>query len=167
MVSKKTKTVKKVIKKKLVKKTMPVKKAIKKKPIKNKVVVKKVIKKTMRKIVTAKKKSTVSKVGILKKNNKFTRKRKLNKKSLVIAIGDRCFWVKDGPSVRDLADLRNVLLEISKEQFLYHANGMKNDFAVWTEEVLYDKKCADSIRKSKTISAMVKNIEKFLSVYNY
>ena len=155
MATKKTKKTKKTAKK-----------ATKKTTVKKKTSVKKSVKKSTSKKVS-KKTTQKTKGTTAKKPKTSASKRKKNKKPLVVAVGDRYFWVNGGPVIKDLLELRNVMLDISKEQFIYHVNNTKNDFAVWVEEVLQDKKCADNIRKSKTISEMVKNIEKALKEYHY
>ncbi len=155
MASKKTKVVKKMTKK-----------ATRKIPAKKKASVKKgVIKSAVKKVskkAPARKKSVIS-----KKTKTSTKKKRSNKKTLIIATSDQCFWINEGPAVRDLVELRDILSEINKEQFIHHVNSMKNDFASWVEEVLCDEKCANNIRRSKTVSAMVKNIEKALLEYYY
>ncbi len=151
MVSKKTKTIKKSTVKKVVKKST--KKIAKKLLVKKKVLVKKT------------KKNKVSIKKITKKTS--TKKQKGNKKELVVAVGDQCFWINEGPSIQNLIELRNALSEINKAQFIHHVNGVKNDFGIWVEEVLCDKNCADNIRKSRTTQMMIKNIEKALLKYYY
>jgi len=150
MASKKTKVVKKTTKK-----------ATKKMPAKKKTSVKKGAKKSVVKKVS--KKATVKKKNVVSKKTKTS----TNKKTLIIATNDQCFWINEGPAIRDLVELRDILSGINKEQFIHHVNSMKNDFASWVEEVLCDKKCANNIRRSKTVSAMVKNIEKALLEYYY
>ncbi len=155
MASKKTKTAKKVVKK-----------VAKKIPAKKKTSAKKgVMKSTPKKVPKESLVKTKKSVG--KKSKTSAKKKKTVKKTLVVAMGDQCFWINSGPEVKDLIELKDILSEINKEQFIHHVNNMKNDFAVWVEDVLCDKKCADKIRRSKTIPAMIKNIERALLEYHY
>lgn len=141
-----------------------VKKIAKREQATEKTSTKKVVKKTPAKKV-AKKKVVKSKSTVNKKKKTISKKKSNSKKILIIATGDQCFWIKDGPSVGDLKELRNALISIEKEQFIHHVNNMKNDFAVWVEEILEDVACASGIRKSKTKTGMIKNIEKSLLGY--
>jgi hypothetical protein len=145
------KAVKKTVKK--VKKTVKVKKAVKK----TKKITKKSVKKTISKSSASKKKKVSTKKSSTAKGRK---------KALVVAVGDSCFWVNYGPALRDLLELRNALYSISEEQFKHHVNEIRNDFAIWVEGVLEDKKAAIRIKKSKTVNAMIKAVEKSLKEYN-
>ncbi len=145
-------------------KKVKTKKSVVKKVAKKKQVTKKVVKKTTVKKI-AKKKQVKSKATANKQKKVVSKKKNNSKKILVIATGDQCFWVKDGPSVGDLKELRDALISIEKEQFIHHVNNIKNDFAVWVEEILKDVACASGIRKSKTKTGMIKNIEKSLLGY--
>jgi len=66
-----------------------------------------------------------------------------------------------------MLELRDVLREITDEQFQHHVNKTKNDFAVWVENILEDKKAATKIKKAKTLNTMIKAVEKALKEYRY
>ena len=76
------------------------------------------------------------------------------KKPAAKALGEaspgQCFWVNNGPVLRDLRDLRDALRAMSNEQFGYHTARGVNDFAKWVAEVLKDEACAKKIAKAKT-----------------
>ncbi len=141
---------------------------VKKKTVKK--AVRKVVKKTTKKAKTVTKK-TVKKVAnkkIAKQKNIGVKKiasKKREKKVLVIALGDRCFWVNYGPALGNLLELRDTLREINEEQFKHHVNEIRNDFADWVKDVLKDKKTALQIKKTKTINSMLKVVEKALKDY--
>lgn len=146
--------------------TKKVEKKITKKTVKKSV--KKIYKKPSRRSGLVKK--TKSKKIAVKKKKVIIKKKLANKKGkkiLVIAIGDSCFWVNYGPALRDLLELRNALHEISEDQFKHHVNAIRNDFAEWVGDVLKDKKTAVQIKKTKTVHAMKKAVEKALKDYRY
>lgn len=150
--------------KKVKTKKVVAKKVLKKKQVNKKRLIKKTSRNTPAKKVF-KSKTVKSKTAIAKKPKTISRNKKTTKKILIIATDDKCFWINEGPSVKDLIELRNALLGIKKEQFIHHVNGIKNDFAIWVEEVLQDNVCASGIRKAKSKTGIIKNIEKSLLGY--
>jgi hypothetical protein len=131
------------MKKEVQKTTQTVKKVIKPavKPVATKSIAKKVavapVKKAEKVIIAVPKKTAAVKTVVVKKP-KF-----------VVAPEDQRFWVNNGPVLKDLEELYNALLKMSKEQFLYHTKN-KNDFSLWVEIVLLDKKTAAELKKTKT-----------------
>ena len=95
---------------------------------------------------TAAKKKVVKRVTAKKPKKRVATKQK---PVLVCADGGSCFWVHDGPILKDLVELRDALAEMSPETFSYHANKERNDFADWIESILGDKTLATSFRKSR------------------
>lgn len=71
------------------------------------------------------------------------------KPKLVVAPDHQRFWVNNGPVLKDLKELHDALLKMSKEQFKHHTQ-KQNDFSLWVEIVLLDKKCAAALKKAKT-----------------
>jgi hypothetical protein len=72
---------------------------------------------------------------------------------------DKCFWVNDGPVLKNLRELRDALAQnISDEQFAHHVGGDRNDFARWVEEVLGDATCAKALRRARTRDAALKAV---------
>ena len=67
---------------------------------------------------------------------------------LVCAYGSECFWIKDGPILKDLIELRNALDNMSEDTYKHHVTRDRNDFADWVQFVLSDKSCASALRKS-------------------
>lgn len=76
-----------------------------------------------------------------------TTKGKSQKKKLITVSGGHCFWLHNGPALASLKDLSNTFPKMSNDQFTYHANKTKNDFASWVEFVLLDPECANNLRK--------------------
>ena len=136
---------KKTSKKVTAKKTVAKKTVAKKKPIK-KLIKKLVTKKPAKK---SKPKKTATKKVVKKTVNRKTSTKK-TKKVFVTAPEERCFWINNGSVLRNLKDLHKAFKSMSKEQFVYHARGKNNDFALWVEYVLLDKKCASALKKAKT-----------------
>ncbi len=59
---------------------------------------------------------------------------------------DHCFWINDGPVVRNIYELLDALEHLAKPSFDYHVNGGKNDFADWIEKTLEEPELAEKIR---------------------
>ena len=180
--SKKTKmkkTVKKRIKptdKKAVRKSGAVKKTASKKATTKKVITKhrvakkKPIKKTTRKpiVKTTVKKSKKQKAKTKKGVKIKTSSKKLPKKTkklFITATEEQCFWINNGPVIKNLQDLSEALGAISKDQFIYHAYGDNNDFALWVEYVLLDKECAKKLMTAKTQKTAIKKVREGLKKY--
>lgn len=92
--------------------------------------------------------------------------KKTEKLELVQADENSSFWVNNGPILKNIKDLTDALKNISEEQFAYHANAEKNDFAAWAKNVLKDDVLARSLAKSKTLKAAIKAVENRLKKYN-
>ena len=109
---------------------------------------------TTKKTTTKKK---VAKKTTKKSNSKKTTKKaaskkvakKTNGRKLVLAKGSGCFWVNNGPILRDLVELEKAFSEMTDKMFAHHVSGKRNDFADWVEVVLKDKETALALRKSK------------------
>jgi len=127
---------------------------------------KKVVKKTVKNVKKVAKKKVVKKISVQKRGGvKKVVSKKRGKKVLIIATEDRCFWVNHGPTLKNLLELRDTLLEINENQFKHHVNKVRNDFADWVEGVLQDKKTALRIKKTKTKNSMLSVVEKALKDY--
>ena len=87
------------------------------------------------------------------------------KKELIHAAPEQCFWVWNGPILRNLLDLDDALRNtISDEQFRFHITG-KNDFTTWIDQVLEDKMCATAFTKAKNRKGACTVTMKFLKSY--
>lgn len=74
------------------------------------------------------------------------------------AENDQCFWINNGPVVKNAIELKEALKHISDEQFHYHTKRDGNDFAKWVEEVLQCKDCAKALRSAKSKGGAVRAI---------
>ncbi|MBM4177307.1 hypothetical protein FJ208_00685 [Candidatus Gribaldobacteria bacterium] len=83
-----------------------------------------------------------------------------NKKNKIIeASPDKCFWVCNGEILKNLRELKVALEKMTNEIFSYHANNLKNDFAVWAEDVLGEKFLASQLKRAKTAKEMANKIK--------
>ena len=73
--------------------------------------------------------------------------------------GDRCFWINNGPVLKNLDELYMALSEMKKETFTHHANAEKNDFSSWVKEVLGDTKLAEDLSKIKSKKGMALKVK--------
>jgi len=92
-------------------------------------------------------------------------KTKKEKLTIVNAEDKSCFWINNGPVLKNLKDLKKSLLIMSKETFSYHVNKEKNDFAVWVKNTLQDETLSNKLAKIKTLKTMSKAIEERLKKY--
>ncbi len=80
--------------------------------------------------------------------------------------GNLCFWINNGPILRNLKELRDALGSISEESFKFHVNKEKNDFAAWVKDALKDETLSKRLLKVKTLKAFIKAVEDRLKKYN-
>lgn len=132
----------------------------KKEAVKKATKAKKVVKKTIKKVA---KKATKKKV--VKKTAKNTVRKKKEARPLVYSLNETSFWVADGQILNNLTALRDALDGMSKDIYIYHAAGRKNDFANWVEVVLCDGRCAKDLRKAKSKSSARTTVVKHLKSY--
>jgi len=154
-----TKSTKKRTTKKVVKKTSTrkvAKKTVKKTKVRTSV--RKSAKKTTKKPT---KKKAVKK-SVKKASKKISRRK--TSKELIIAVGDQCFWIYEGPIIKDLNELARAFGDMQDYQFEHHTQE-SNDFANWVEGVLDDKLCANSLRKARTISESLFVLDRVLKRY--
>lgn len=101
---------------------------------------------------TASGKSTQLKTtgAALKKLAHATRTRAHRASKKKVAGDQECFWVNNGPVLRDLSELARAMHEISDDQFWYHVRTDQNDFARWVEEVFGERALARKIERTKS-----------------
>ena len=91
--------------------------------------------------------------------------RRSGKKTMVQAGPRQCFWVHNGPILRDLRELEEAFRDtISDAQFKYHLIG-GSDFARWVDEVLGDAACAKALAKAKTRKGAATIVVRYLKTY--
>lgn len=92
--------------------------------------------------------------------------KKIKQKLVAVNAKDElCFWINNGPILKNLEDLKNALKKISEETFKYHVSKEKNDFANWVKNVLGDKVLANKLARIRTIKTMIKTVEERLKEY--
>ena len=91
--------------------------------------------------------------------------KKEEKLTIINAKDESCFWINNGPVLKNLKDLKKSLLAMGKETFNYHVSKEKNDFAVWVKTVLQDETLASKLAKIKTLKTMSKAVEERLKKY--
>lgn len=79
---------------------------------------------------------------------------------------DKCFWVNNGPVLRNLRELRDLIDELPRETFRHHVNSDRNDFANWIRFVIGDEALAEKLdlirtqrQTFRTIDRRVKELE--------
>ena len=72
------------------------------------------------------------------------------RKYLSDVASEQCFWVNNGPILKNLEELANVLPEISDDTFQHHVNNEKNDFSNWIKDVVGDQQLANDLLSSKS-----------------
>ena len=92
--------------------------------------------------------------------------KKKEKLTVVNAKNESCFWINNGPVLKNIEDLKESLLTMSKETFSYHVNKEKNDFASWIKEALEDSTLANKLAKAKTLKSTIKAIGDRLKKYD-
>lgn len=71
---------------------------------------------------------------------------------------EQCFWIHNGPIVRNLHELEKGIEHMDNETFIYHVNNGRNDFANWVRDILKDNELADDMQKSMSKSKLSKKM---------
>ena len=71
---------------------------------------------------------------------------------------EQCFWVNNGPILKNLDELANALQEISDDTYSHHVDSEKNDFSNWINDVIGDKKLANDLLSSKNKESVLKKV---------
>ena len=85
------------------------------------------------------------------------------KKYLSDAAPEQCFWVNNGPIIKNLSELSDTLPQMNDEAFQHHVNNEKNDFSSWVRDVIGDQKLANELLSSKSKESAVKKIRSRLN----
>ena len=72
---------------------------------------------------------------------------------------EKSFVVHNGPSVTNLTEFYNVLLDMTDEQFDYHRHSGRNDFYNWIKLVVRDKRLASETARVKSRQTMAKRVK--------
>jgi len=76
---------------------------------------------------------------------------------------EKCFWVNNGPVLKNMEELANVFAAMSDEAFQHHVNKEKNDFSVWVNEVIGDQKLANELLSSRNKASALKKVKNRLA----
>jgi len=68
------------------------------------------------------------------------------------------FWLRSGRPIRSLKELKAILPKLSTEEFSFHVNQSKNDFAVWVRDV-HDKELAQLLAKAHSQEEMTELLD--------
>lgn len=91
---------------------------------------------------------------------------KKEKKTFISIEPVQHFWVNGGPILSDLKELHKAFKkEITDEQFKFHVNGDRNDFAAWVKDSLGDSKCATALKRAKKKETALKVVGECLKDY--
>jgi hypothetical protein len=69
---------------------------------------------------------------------------------------DKCFYVQNGPVIKNLEEFIQALESMSDASFSYHRNGTKNDFYNWILFVIGDSRLANEVGTAKTKETTLK-----------
>lgn len=85
---------------------------------------------------------------------------------LVNADDINAFWLHNGSVIRNIQDLKHAFDTMTQEQFSYHLNEEKNDFANWVRYVLHDEDCSEDLTRAKTRLGGSRILYKHLKKYD-
>lgn len=85
------------------------------------------------------------------------------RKYLCDTAPEQCFWVNNGPILKNLEELANILPEITDETLHHHVNDEKNDFSNWIRYVIGDQKLANDLSSSRNKESALKKIRNRLN----
>lgn len=76
------------------------------------------------------------------------------------AQGNQGFWFVSGRTINGLSELCDAIQTLSKEQFEYHVNAEKNDFANWVGDVFGLNDLAADVRRQKSVRGLVQLLKR-------
>ena len=85
------------------------------------------------------------------------------KRYLCNTSSEQCFWVNNGPILKNLEELANALPDINDETFNHHVNSEKNDFSSWIKDIIGDNTLANDLLSSRTKESAVNKIRRRLN----
>ena len=74
------------------------------------------------------------------------------------ASSDQCFWVNNGPVLKNVEELADAVQQMNDDTYFYHANREKNDFSSWIRDVFHDQKLANDLLSSKNKESAVSKL---------
>ncbi|MBS3101699.1 hypothetical protein J4204_06240 [Candidatus Woesearchaeota archaeon] len=85
------------------------------------------------------------------------------KRYLCDAAPEQCFWINNGPILKNIEELANALPGMAEDTFRHHVNNEKNDFSSWVRDVIGDQKLANELASSKNRDSALKKIRNRLN----
>ena len=85
------------------------------------------------------------------------------KRYLCDAAPEKCFWVNNGPILKNIEELANYLPEMPNEAFQHHVNNEKNDFSSWIKDTIGDQQLANDLLSSRNKESIAKKIRNGLN----
>jgi len=76
---------------------------------------------------------------------------------------EKAFWLNDGRMLKNLKELAQALETMDGALWSFHANGERNDFANWVEDVFGQKQLGSALRKTKSAKTAAKRIKEKMS----
>ena len=76
---------------------------------------------------------------------------------------EQCFWVNNGPILKNIEELSNALPDMNDDTFRHHVNSEKNDFSNWVKHAIGDEKLANDLLSSRSRESAVKKIKSRLN----
>lgn len=90
---------------------------------------------------------------------------KLNPGRLLADVPDAyVFRCHDGGIFRNMRDLRDGLVAITDETFMFHANVGRNDFGNWVGDIINDRKLTRDLSKASSRIEAAKTVASRVSV---
>jgi hypothetical protein len=81
-------------------------------------------------------------------SDRMTECQNLNARKLLADVPDEyVFRCHDGAVFRNMRDLRDGLVAITDDTFLFHANADRNDFGNWVSDIINDQKLTRELWK--------------------
>lgn len=80
------------------------------------------------------------------------------RKYLCDAAPEQCFWVNNGPILKNMEELANALPDMAEDAFRHHVNDEKNDFSSWIRDIIGDAKLANDLLSSKNRDSALKKV---------
>lgn len=71
---------------------------------------------------------------------------------------EQCFWVNNGPIIKNLDELAAAMKGITDEQFTHHVNSDRNDFSKWIAEVIGDMALAKELSKVRSRTSATRTV---------
>ena len=79
------------------------------------------------------------------------------------AAPEQCFWINNGPILKNLFELGEALPNLNDETYNHHVSKEKNDFSRWINDVIGDQQLANELLSSKNKESSVKKIRNRLN----